>query len=54
MYSGTMGDQVPDAQYPLRLEAGQAVRIAADTVSGDLDPIIWIEDAQDETVAVER
>ena len=51
-YSGAMGDQVPDARYPLRLEAGQAVRITADTVSGDLDPIIWIEDAQGETVAL--
>ena len=47
-----MSDEVPDARYPFTLEAGQAVRITADTVSGDLDPIIWIEDAQGETVAL--
>ena len=52
VYSGAIGDQVPDARHPLRLDAGQAVRITADTVSGDLDPIIWIEDATGETVAV--
>ncbi len=52
VYSGSMGDEIPDARYPLRLEAGQAVRITADTVSGDLDPIIWIDDAQGETVAL--
>jgi hypothetical protein len=51
-YTGAMGDQIPDARYPLLLEAGQAVRITADTVRGDLDPIILIENAQGEAVAL--
>jgi hypothetical protein len=51
-YSGQMGDEFPDALYPFNLAAGQAVRITADAVSGDLDLIISIEDGSGEMVAV--
>ena len=51
-YSGSMSDEVPEARYPFTLDAGRAVRITTDTVSGDLDPIIWIEDADGQTVAL--
>src|SRR5262245_13655505 len=51
-YTGAMGDQVPDARYPMSLAAGQGVRITAEAVSGDLDPVISIEDALGETVAI--
>ena len=47
-----MSDEVPEARYPFTLEAGQAVRITVEAISGDLDPIIGIEDAQGETVAL--
>ena len=51
-YVGAMSDEVPEARYPFTLEAGQAVRITVEATSGDLDPIIGIEDAQGETVAL--
>ena len=51
-YTGALSDQVPDARYPFSMEAGEAIRITAETISGGLDPIISIEDAHGEMVAV--
>ncbi|MEQ8674124.1 MAG: pre-peptidase C-terminal domain-containing protein [Aggregatilineales bacterium] len=51
-YTGYMGDDVDDNYYPFDVEAGQNIRITADATSGNLDPLIGLQDPTGITVDV--
>ena len=44
VYTGEMGDAVPDARYPVVLQAGQEIRVSAVATSGNLDPYLSLAD----------
>ncbi|GAB4334435.1 MAG: hypothetical protein Kow00117_17970 [Phototrophicales bacterium] len=50
-YTGYMGDDVPNDQYRISLNAGQTVTIIAEATSGNLDTYIWIADLNDNILA---
>ncbi len=50
-YTGTMGDTVPDAVYPLSLSAGDTVTALAEATSGNLDPYLILQDNDGNTVS---
>ena len=51
VYTGEMGDEVPDARYPVAVQAGQAMRVTVTASSGDLDPYLILEDPDGAVVA---
>ncbi len=40
LHEGELGDDQPSISFPVTLEAGQTLLALADTVSGDLDPVL--------------
>ncbi|WP_417481780.1 PPC domain-containing protein [Maricaulis sp.] len=40
LHEGALGDDQPSTTYPVALQAGQTLLVLADTVSGDLDPVL--------------
>jgi hypothetical protein len=50
-YVGSVGGDVPEALYPVSLQAGQAILVTAVAVSGDLDPLIAIANSAGVVVA---
>ena len=51
VYTGEMGDEVPNARYPVAVQAGQAMRVTVTASSGDLDPYLILEDPDGAVVA---
>ncbi len=50
-HEGSLNAQQPSRDYPLQLTAGQTILVLADTTSGDLDPVIRLNDANGDPVA---
>jgi len=50
-YTGFMSYEVPDDQYPVDLVAGQTLIVSAEATSGDLDPVVGVEDENGDVVA---
>ena len=50
-YTGYMGDDVADDEYPMSLKAGEAVIITLERISGDLDTFLILNNDNEERIA---
>ncbi len=50
-HTGYMGDDVADDEYPLTLDAGEAVIITLERISGNLDTFLILYDSREERIA---
>lgn len=50
-FTGFMGDNVPNDEYLFTLQAGDTLNAVLITTSGNLDPVLWLDDPSGERVA---